>query len=102
MEAAKCRSSVDITFLFPIALVELEKREEGRAVCVVCKIDSSIGTSNYKLMEWMSVTRLGFLDSNRGLLSTLWYLCTSSTEVSVIANQEKTGETKTKEKGKVT
>ena len=36
-----------------------EKREWEGYVCV-CKIDSSIGTSNHTLMEWR------FLDSNRG------------------------------------
>jgi hypothetical protein len=56
MEATKCRSFVDIAFSFPIALVELEKKEKGRGTRVVCKIDSSIGASNHTLMEWMSVT----------------------------------------------
>jgi hypothetical protein len=38
----------------PIALIELEKGEKERGVCV-CKIDRSIGTSNHTLMAWMSV-----------------------------------------------
>ena len=37
MEATKCRSFVDIAFSFPIALVELEKRENGRGMCVFVK-----------------------------------------------------------------
>lgn len=47
-----------------------EKREWEGYVCV-CKIDSSIGTSNHTLMEWR------FLDSNRGFLSILWCLLNS-------------------------
>jgi hypothetical protein len=60
-----------------------EKREWEGYVCV-CKIDSSIGTSNHTLMEWR------FLDSNRGFLSILWCLLNSMVKsVSVTVSQNR-------------
>jgi hypothetical protein len=71
-----------------------EKREWEGYVCV-CKIDSSIGTSNHTLMEWR------FLDSNRGFLSILWCLLNSMVKsVSATVSQNRRYKDKDKDKEK--